>query len=99
MVAKRVRDSLPLKLCTYWEGNKNSEDIIKPNSAYEVTTSFGAANEEASELETEKHNEIFRSLKNSFLRAFKLMDRELRLHTNIDCFCSGTTAVTMVKQV
>ncbi|KAK9138623.1 hypothetical protein Sjap_009217 [Stephania japonica] len=26
------------------------------------------------------------------------MDKELRLHQNIDCFCSGTTAVTLVKQ-
>ncbi|PHU01036.1 putative protein phosphatase 2C 18 [Capsicum chinense] len=26
------------------------------------------------------------------------MDRELRSYTNIDCFCSGTTTVTLVKQ-
>ncbi|KAM3250709.1 putative protein phosphatase 2C 18 [Capsicum annuum] len=26
------------------------------------------------------------------------MDRELRSYTNIDCFCSGTTVVTLVKQ-
>ncbi|MFQ6670971.1 hypothetical protein Gotur_035668 [Gossypium turneri] len=47
---------------------------------------------------TEKNPDIFKTLKESFLKAFKVMDRELRLHTNIDCFCSGTTAVTLVKQ-
>jgi hypothetical protein len=27
------------------------------------------------------------------------MDRELKTHQTIDCFCSGTTAVTLIKQV
>lgn len=27
------------------------------------------------------------------------MDKELKFHPTIDCFCSGTTAVTMIKQV
>ncbi|KAK3204690.1 hypothetical protein Dsin_018736 [Dipteronia sinensis] len=26
------------------------------------------------------------------------MDRELRIHANIDCFCRGTIAVTLIKQ-
>ncbi|XP_054806470.1 probable protein phosphatase 2C 33 isoform X2 [Prosopis cineraria] len=30
--------------------------------------------------------------------ACKVMDKELKLHPGIDCFCSGTTAVTLVKQ-
>ncbi|KAF3660015.1 putative DNA repair protein recA -like protein 3, mitochondrial-like [Capsicum annuum] len=48
--------------------------------------------------ETEKHLKVFQTLKESFLKAYKVMDRELRSYTNIDCFCSGTTAVTLVKQ-
>ncbi|KAK4745729.1 hypothetical protein SAY87_012041 [Trapa incisa] len=47
---------------------------------------------------TERQQKIFQALKHSFLRAFRGMDRELRMHTNIDCLCSGTTAVTLVKQ-
>ncbi|KAJ0846701.1 putative protein-serine/threonine phosphatase [Helianthus annuus] len=39
-----------------------------------------------------------RAWKDLFLNAFKVMDRELRMHTNIDCFCSGSTAVTLIKQ-
>ncbi|KAF6164389.1 hypothetical protein GIB67_037546 [Kingdonia uniflora] len=30
--------------------------------------------------------------------AFKLMDKELKLHPLIDCLCSGSTAVTLLKQ-
>ncbi|PHT89870.1 hypothetical protein T459_04983 [Capsicum annuum] len=48
--------------------------------------------------ETEKHLEVFQTLKESFLKAYKVMDRELRRYTNINCFYSGTTAVTLVKQ-
>ncbi|PHU16573.1 putative protein phosphatase 2C 14 [Capsicum chinense] len=48
--------------------------------------------------ETEKHLEVFQTLKESFLKAYNVMDRELKSYTNIDCFCSGATAVTLVKQ-
>ena len=41
---------------------------------------------------------MYLPLKQSMLKAFKLMDKELKLHPTIDCFCSGTTAVTLVKQ-
>ncbi|XVF56406.1 hypothetical protein PTKIN_Ptkin06aG0118100 [Pterospermum kingtungense] len=108
MVAKRVRDHLPLKLSAHWEVNISTEDVVKEislNTAGSMNsedTAFMSADEEskASEdlEEAEKHPEIFQTLKESFLKAFKVMDRELRMHANIDCFCSGTTAVTLVKQ-
>jgi hypothetical protein len=109
MVAKRVRDSLPLKLTAHWEVNIASEDVLREislnttGSMNSEDTSFISADDESRasvDLEdAEKHPEIFQTLKESFLKAFKVMDRELRVHTNIDCFCSGTTAVTLVKQV
>ncbi|KAK9292435.1 hypothetical protein L1049_020406 [Liquidambar formosana] len=108
MVAKRVRDSLPLKLSAHWEVNINSEDVLKEislnttGSMNSEDTSVIAHDEESRASidleETEKQPEIFQTLKESFLKAFKVMDRELRMHKNIDCFCSGTTAVTIVKQ-
>ena len=49
--------------------------------------------------ETEVLPDMFLPLKKSILKAFKLMDKELKLHPTIDCFCSGTTAVTLIKQV
>uniref|UniRef100_A0A0D6R6Y8 PPM-type phosphatase domain-containing protein n=1 Tax=Araucaria cunninghamii TaxID=56994 RepID=A0A0D6R6Y8_ARACU len=41
---------------------------------------------------------VFAVWKESHLRAFKAMDKELRSHPMLDSFCSGTTAVTVVKQ-
>ena len=109
MVAKRVRDSLPLKLTAHWEMNATSEAVLKEislnttGSMNSEDTSFISADEEpraSVDLEdAEKHPENFQTLKESFLKAFKVMDRELRVQANIDCFCSGTTAVTLVKQV
>eukprot|EP01018_Ginkgo_biloba_P025465 Gb_31485 [translate_table: standard] len=107
LVAKRVRDSLPLRLSSQWEAEIKDDDSIK-----DVNSTVGSMNSEesisvtmddewresADAEEREKGPEIFSILKESFLKAFKVMDKELRLHPSIDCFCSGTTAVTLVKQ-
>ncbi|KDP26876.1 hypothetical protein JCGZ_18034 [Jatropha curcas] len=108
MVAKRVRDHLPLKLSAHWEVNITSEDVLKEISVNTTASmnsedqSFISADEESRASldldEPEKQPEIFQTLKESFLKAFKVMDRELRVHANIDCYCSGTTAVTLIKQ-
>ncbi|XP_061364189.1 probable protein phosphatase 2C 33 [Gastrolobium bilobum] len=68
MVAKKVRDSLPLKLIAQLDLHPNNKD---PTTA---------------------------TLTESFLKACKLIDKELKLHHLIHCYCSGTTAVTLVKQ-
>ncbi|KAK9141132.1 hypothetical protein Scep_010813 [Stephania cephalantha] len=106
MVARRVRDCLPLKLSAHWEVNIGNEDGPKGNSSrvgsMNSDETASLCDEESGALmdvdEKEKQPEIFLTLKESFLKAFKVMDKELRLHPNIDCFCSGTTAVTLVKQ-
>ncbi|KAG4922523.1 hypothetical protein JHK82_051496 [Glycine max] len=108
MVAKRVRDSLPLKLNVHWEQSASGEEVLKEisvNTAGSMNSeeaAFASADDESrvsvDAEETEKHPEIFQTLKDSFLKAFKVMDRELKTHQSIDCFCSGTTAVTLVKQ-
>ncbi|BAT83519.1 hypothetical protein LR48_Vigan03g039400 [Vigna angularis] len=100
MVAKRVRDSLPLKLNAHWEVNVPGEEVLKEisgNAAGSMNIEEAASASVDAE-ETEKHPEIFQTLKESFLTAFKVMDRELKTHQSIDCFCSGTTAVTLIKQ-
>ncbi|KAH6769533.1 Protein phosphatase 2C family protein, partial [Perilla frutescens var. frutescens] len=107
LVAKRVRDSLPLKLSAHWEVNIKSDEVLREvslntSSMCSEDTSFLSAEEESRNSidleETGKQPEIFQTLKESFLKAYKVMDRELRMHASIDCFCSGTTAVTLVKQ-
>ncbi len=42
---------------------------------------------------------VFEAWKKPHLAAYKTMDKELQLHPDIDCFCSGTTSVTLLKQV
>ncbi|KAG6492104.1 hypothetical protein ZIOFF_047054 [Zingiber officinale] len=70
MVARKVRDILPLNL--------------RANSP--------------SARASDGHLHFFKAWKDSFLKAFRVVDKELRLHPEIDCFCSGTTAVALVKQ-
>jgi len=43
---------------------------------------------------------MFGAWKESHLMAYRVMDQELFFsHQNLDCFCSGTTTVTVLKQV
>nr|BAJ33703.1 unnamed protein product [Eutrema halophilum] len=115
MVAKRVRDNLPLKLSAYWEAKVSVEGDLKAittvnnassiNNSEDAAASFVSAEEEPrlpvdmeEENTEESHSELFQTLKEAFLKAFKVMDRELKFHGSVDCFCSGTTAVTLIKQ-
>ncbi|KVI07835.1 Protein phosphatase 2C [Cynara cardunculus var. scolymus] len=105
MVAKRVRDSLPLKLSAHWEVNlKGSNDVLREivGSVNSEENSFNSVNDDPKAStnfeEIDNNPEIFQTLKDSFLKAFKVMDRELSMYANADCFCSGTTAVTLIKQ-
>ncbi|XP_076906464.1 putative protein phosphatase 2C 33 [Bidens hawaiensis] len=102
MVAKRVRDSLPLKLSEHWEVNlKNTNDVLREiiGTLNSEETSFNSPVETSMTFEeTDKKPEIFQTLKDSFLKACNVMDRELSMYENLNCFCSGTTAVTLIKQ-
>ncbi|KAJ3707465.1 hypothetical protein LUZ61_011170 [Rhynchospora tenuis] len=114
LVAKKVRDSLPLKICTEWRalsckpdengnGNLNASLSVSGSVDSEEMECINL-NDESSEPNAEADEaekmfpEMFRPLKESFLKAFKLMDWDLKKHQSIDCFCSGTTAVTLVKK-
>ncbi|XP_031476156.1 probable protein phosphatase 2C 33 isoform X2 [Nymphaea colorata] len=106
LVARRVRDVLPLKLSAHWDFNSDNYDGLPDISAAgSITPEEGSSTctdeEPRSSMELdekEKQPENFLLLKDSFLKAFKVMDKELKLHHHMDCFCSGTTAVTLVKQ-
>ncbi|CAA0815498.1 Probable protein phosphatase 2C 6 [Striga hermonthica] len=107
MVARKVRDALPILLRSQWESKLEKEVTIKAvaheNGNIEGMKRFddfvdedGCESLEAEE--PEKIPEMHMPLKKSILRAFRLMDKELKAHPTIDCFCSGTTAVTLIKQ-
>lgn len=104
MVARKVRDALPILLRSHWESKGEDEQSNHENVSFEGMRRFddfvdedGCESVEAEE--TEKVPEMHIPLKNSILKAFKLMDKELKLHPSIDCFCSGTTTVALIKQV
>ena len=103
LVARKVRDTLPSKLCDliyddYGESPTSNSD----GSVLEETLSPYPDAEDKSPTfagQKEEHREFFDSMKESFRKAFRVMDKELKLHRNIDSICSGTTAVTLIKQV
>ncbi|XP_073394994.1 probable protein phosphatase 2C 33 [Physcomitrium patens] len=49
-------------------------------------------------VEEGKEHPMFDVWKEAHLTGYRIMDKELRSHPGIDCFCSGTTAVTVLKQ-
>ena len=93
-----MRDLLPIKLGADLgmdEGRQTSTSNIKSNG--DETGSPGNMGRDAEQ--NGEYPEIFTALRTSFLRAFNVMDRDLKLHKSIDCFFSGTTAVAVLKQV
>jgi len=106
-VAKKVRDSLPVKLRTQWQTSANGASSPHQNGSISGSINSeetgSVVDDEWSESingdESDKLPEMFLPLKQSYFKAFKLMDKELKLHPTVDCFCSGSTAVTLVKKV
>lgn len=68
LVARRVRDSLPLRLMSAARASPKS-GLDMPAAAW----------------------------RKAFARAYKAMDKDLRSHPALDSFCSGSTAVTVLK--
>ncbi|KHN36617.1 Hypothetical protein glysoja_001348 [Glycine soja] len=94
LVARKVREALPLKLLSFLHSSESGRNgsgkacfrsNIKPESG-ESEKGLSAEDEE---------NSMWRE---AFMKAYKAMDKVLRSHPNLDCFCSGSTAVTIVKQ-
>lgn len=102
IVARKVRDTLPSKLRDliyddYGESPISNSDV----SLHEEALSPYAYAEDKSTLsgQKEEHHEFLCTMKDSFRKAFRVTDKELKLHHNIDSICSGSTAVTVIKQV
>ncbi|CAI9755057.1 unnamed protein product [Fraxinus pennsylvanica] len=104
MVARKVRDALPLLLRAEWEAmhDSNQTSDQENGNALEMTHFDEIKDEDRDELlddeENEKLPEMHMPIKRSLLKAFQIMDKELKLHRTLDCFCSGTTAVTLIMQ-
>ncbi|MCE5166304.1 hypothetical protein HAX54_017212, partial [Datura stramonium] len=92
LVARKVRDALPLKLLSTFqsfESKANGSTAANGNPQLEVVDQDKDQGV-ADKMETQ--------WREAFLQSYKAMDKELRSQPNLDCFCSGSTAVTLLKQ-
>ncbi|XP_068669511.1 probable protein phosphatase 2C 1 [Aristolochia californica] len=97
LVARKVRDALPLKLLLSLRSgnsrvNKEVTNCLKKKVDMESRESVASAKDSISD------DPLLQMWRNVFLKSFKAMDKELRSHPAVDCFCSGSTAVTLIKQ-
>ncbi|CAN0914948.1 Probable protein phosphatase 2C 52 [Linum grandiflorum] len=97
LVARKVRDTLPVKLMSFLNTHQSRQDgsgqiCCKGNSKRSLES--GDLEKDGS-TEEEKLDSMWRE---AFTKSYKSMDKELKSHPNLDCFCSGSTSVTIVKQ-
>lgn len=92
LVARKVRDSLPSKLTTQWKAH------VRGDRSKTTGKGEGEPVNAAGDGVHATQRSMSTALKESFLKAYSAMDKELRTHPTIDCFCSGTTAVTMLLE-
>uniref|UniRef100_A0A5B6ZQF6 protein-serine/threonine phosphatase n=1 Tax=Davidia involucrata TaxID=16924 RepID=A0A5B6ZQF6_DAVIN len=94
LVARKVRDALPLKLLSFLHSYESKQNGSSTTCCNGNLKSDGGDFEKDGTME-DKVDSLWRE---AFLKSYKAMDKELRSHPNLDCFCSGSTAVTIVKQ-
>lgn len=95
LVARKVRDALPIKLLSLWHSYQ-SKKTRSGAVCFKNSKNSQSGDPEKDGLAEDSLSSFWRE---AFLKAYKAMDKELRSHPNLDCFCSGSTAVTIVKQV
>ncbi|GFZ12930.1 protein phosphatase 2C family protein [Actinidia rufa] len=94
LVARKVRDALPLKLLSFL----HSCELKQSGSGTACCTGNLKSDGGDPEDDGVTENKVDSLWREVFLKSYKAMDKELRSHPNLDCFCSGSTAVTIVKQ-
>ncbi|MED6208387.1 hypothetical protein PIB30_044502 [Stylosanthes scabra] len=81
--------------------NRNlSSLILKQKSAFERINNIenGDSNTLNNHVDNHKDPNNFEIWKEAVTSAFKVMDKEIKLQENLDCSCSGTTAIVVIKQ-
>ncbi|CAH9116548.1 unnamed protein product [Cuscuta europaea] len=96
MVARKVRDQLPLKLLSFLRAIESKRNGSSTSNCCNRDPKLQVVDPEKVGLVEDKADGS--SWREAFLKSYKAMDKDLRSHPNLDCFCSGSTAVTIVKQ-
>ncbi|CAO2813307.1 unnamed protein product [Amaranthus hypochondriacus] len=94
LVSRRVRDTLPMKIFSSLNSSKIKEVVLN-DSCCNGDLQSDVAKAEKSDLSEDNISSLWRDI---FLKSYKATDKELRSRPNLDCFCSGSTAVSIVKQ-
>ncbi|OVA00530.1 Protein phosphatase 2C (PP2C)-like domain [Macleaya cordata] len=94
LVSRKVRDTLPLKLLSFLQ----SQESKRNGSSINCFSRKSKLDEGDSERGSSAEDQMGSLWREAFLKSYKAMDKELRSHPTLDCFCSGSTAVTIVKQ-
>lgn len=95
LVARKVREALPVKLLSFL----NSSELKQNGSSTSCCSGNHKSDGGDREQGGSKDDKVDLLWREAFLKSYKAMDKELRSHPNLDSFCSGSTAVTIVKQV
>uniref|UniRef100_A0A1J3DUG8 protein-serine/threonine phosphatase n=1 Tax=Noccaea caerulescens TaxID=107243 RepID=A0A1J3DUG8_NOCCA len=93
LVSRKVRESLPVKLLSFLNSIKSKHNGSTGTRTSKSDSQIEADKEDSAE--EDKQNFLWEE---AFLKSFNAMDKELRSHPNLECFCSGSTAVTIIKQ-
>lgn len=91
LVSRKVRESLPVRLLSFMHSIQSKQNGTR--------TSKSDSQEADKEDSSEEEDKLKLLWEEAFLKSFNAMDKELRSHPNVECFSSGSTAVTIIKQV
>lgn len=98
IIARYVRDNLPSKLSSAIKQSLISDS--RNNEDCDVAASGQSSHDKENPNNTKtSHNPYFHCWESSLVKAYKEMDEELSLDPASDSYCSGTTAVNVIKQV
>ncbi|CAJ2675260.1 unnamed protein product [Trifolium pratense] len=89
--------------CGVYDGHGRNGRIVSKivnNSLPSLILSQKNALEEINGVDNKQNqfSKNFLNMKEAILGAFKVMDEEVKLQENLDCSCSGTTAVVVIRQ-
>ena len=93
-VARQVRDMLPSRLCSSFKQLK-----INRSNCNNETDEKDKGNDENTDSEDVSKNPLFSSVKDRIIKSFEEVDEDLCVDATLDTYCSGTTAVAVLKQV
>ncbi|CAL5429258.1 unnamed protein product [Camellia sinensis] len=91
--------------CGVFDGHgKNGHTVSKlvrnklPSLLLNQKNALTKINKEREDGETMVPNKTFHKWEEARISAFKAMDKEIKLLESLDCSCSGTTAVVVIRQ-